>query len=80
MSYERDTSIMTKCPCKKGYIVLEVDINDWGQVREHAYIDCNNCVNDYLIESKYVCFKPRYDKTIYYLVDKDTGKKIKLNI
>ena len=76
MSYEKDSSMMIKCPCKKGYIILEREISDWGQIKEHdPIIDCDVCSNKYYIESKYVCPKPRHDYTIYYLVDKKTKSK-----
>lgn len=81
MSYERDIPTIIKCQCGKGKIIKESESNEWGQIKEYGpYIDCEECRKIYDIKSEYYCPKPKHEFTIYYLVNKKTGKKIKIDI
>ena len=81
MSYEKNIPVKTKCPCGEGFIIQESKSNDWLQVKDlKLYIDCPTCREKYELKSEYFCPKPMHDVTIYYLIDKNTGEKIKLNI
>lgn len=80
MSYEIDDIKEMKCPCNKGKIRRISKSNDWSQRKESMYIDCDECSKNYEIVSEYFCPKPYHDYTIYYLKNKNSGDKIKIDL
>lgn len=86
MSYEVDYTKECKCPCGNGTIKYESESNDWGQTREHISICCPICKDNFKIESKYYCPKPKHDYEVHYLVpvgdmsdEERSSKSIKLD-
>ena len=51
-----------------------------GVKKKKAYIDCEECNKKYEIISEYFCPKPKHDYTIYYLKDKNSVDKIKIDL
>ena len=80
MSYEIDDIKEIKCPCNKGKIRRISKSNEWCQKKESIYIDCEECSKKYEIISEYFCPKPKLDYTIYYLKDKNSVDKIKIDL
>ena len=80
MSYEVDGVNEISCACGHGKIQITHKSNEWNQSNERIEILCNICKIKYIITREYCCPKPKHDYYIYYLENKENGKKIKLNI
>ena len=66
---------------EKEKLLKKANLMNGGQIKEYGpYIDCEECRKIYDIKSEYYCPKPKHEFTIYYLVNKKTGKKIKIDI
>lgn len=81
MSWEVINTKKIKCLCGKGTIIQETVSDDWNRNEDRMpTIQCKECSKKYTIESKTVTPKPYHEHTTYYCVDKETNKKIVINL
>lgn len=82
MSWEVIRTKKIKCPCGKGKIIQETKSDDWNRIEdEFPIIYCGECKGKYIIKSKTMTPKPKYEYTKYYCIEKtDESRKIELDL
>lgn len=82
MSWEIIDTKEIKCICGKGKIKQIIKEDDgYNRIREEKpIIECEECSKKYIILEEIEMPKPKHEFTKYYCLDKETNKKINIDL
>lgn len=80
MSWEIIDTKEIKCICGKGKIKQIIKDDDYRVREENPTIECEECSKKYVILKEIETLKPKHEITRYYCLDKETNKKINIDL